>query len=62
MDSKTFSLDLSKGHDMKGIKISNLADPVNITGGSIKRYIDTKTNNFFENCWFQSNDWQSQYK
>lgn len=47
---------------MKGIKISNLADPVNITGGSIKWYIDTKTNNLFENCWFQSNDWQSQYE
>lgn len=47
---------------MKGIKISNLADPVNITSGSIKWYIDTKMNNLFENCWFQSNDWQSQYE
>ena len=47
IDSKAFSLDLSNGLDVKGNAISNLADPTSQTDRSNKRYIDTKTNNFF---------------
>ena len=54
IDSKAFSLDLSNGLDVKGNAISNLADPTSQTDRSNKRYIDTKTNNFFKNRWVRN--------
>ena len=54
IDSKAFSLDLCDGLDVKGNAISNLADPISQTDRSNKRYIDTKTNNFFKNRWVRN--------
>ena len=62
IDSKAFSLDLSDGLDVKGNAISNLADPISQTDSSNKRYIDTKTNNFFKNRWVRNGVWQSQFE
>lgn len=49
IDSKIFSIDKSEGLDMKGNKIINFVDPSNPTDTSNKRYVDTKTNTFFNN-------------
>ena len=61
IDSKIFPIDKSKGLDMKGNKIINFVDPTNPTDTSNKRYVDTKTNTFFNNWWFEINDWWFQY-
>ena len=45
VDSKTFTIDASKGLDMKGNKVIHVADPTSATDGGKKRYIDTKTSN-----------------
>ena len=45
VDSKTFTIDASKGLDMKGNKVIHVADPTSATDRSKKRYIDTKTSN-----------------
>ena len=45
VDSKPFTIDASKGLDMKGNKVIHVADPTSATDGGKKRYIDTKTSN-----------------
>ena len=45
VDSKPFTIDASKGLDMKGNKVIHVADPTSATVGGKKRYIDTKTSN-----------------
>ena len=45
VDSKIFTLDVTKGPDMNGSKDINVADPTSATDGSNKRYFDTKTSN-----------------
>ena len=45
VDSKTFTLDVSKGLDMKGNKVINVADPTSAADGSDERHIDTKASN-----------------
>ena len=47
---------------MKGNKIINFVDPTSPTDTSNKRYVDTKTNTFFNNWWFEINDWWFQYE
>lgn len=39
----------------------NVGDPTNACNGCNKRYVDVKTNNFFENWWYESNDWWFEY-
>ena len=46
--SKTFSLDVSEGLDMKDNKVINLADPTSATDGSNKKYVDTETSNYLK--------------
>ena len=48
VDSKTFTLDLSKGLDMKGNKVINVADPISAADGSIKKCFDTETSNYLK--------------
>ena len=45
VDSKIFTLDVTKDPDMNGSKDINVADPTSATDGSNKRYFDTKTSN-----------------
>ena len=47
LDSKTFTLDVSKGFDMKGNKVINVADPTSATDGNNQSYIYTKISNYF---------------
>ena len=47
VDSKTFTLDVSKGLDMKGNKVINVADPTSATDGNNQSYIYTKISNYF---------------
>ena len=48
VDSKTFTLDVSKGLDMKGNKVINVADPTCATVGSNERHVDTKASNYLK--------------
>ena len=50
--SKTFTLDASKGLDMKGNKVNKVADPTSATNGNNKRYVDT-----IKNGWYKRNHW-----
>ena len=44
----TFTLDVSKGCDMKGYKVINVADPASATDGNNESYIDTKTSTYLK--------------
>ena len=44
----TFTLDVSKGCDMKGYKVINVADPASATDGNNESYIDTKRSNYLK--------------
>ena len=57
VDSKTFTLDTSKGFVMKGNKVSKVADSTSATNGSNKRYVDT-----IKNWWYKSDDWLFEYE
>ena len=57
VDGKTFTLDASKGFDMKGNKVSKVADSASATNGSNKRYVDT-----IKNWWYKSDDWLFEYE
>lgn len=46
VDSKIFTLDVTKGPDMNGSKDINVADPTSATDGGNERYVDTKTSNY----------------
>ena len=48
VDSKAFTLDVSKGLDMKGNKVINVADPTRATDGSNERHGDTKASNYLK--------------
>ena len=48
VDSKTFTLDVSKGLDMKGNKVINEADPTSATDRNNERYTDTNTSNYMK--------------
>ena len=48
VDSKTFTLSVSKGVDMKGNKVINVADPTCATVGSNERHVDTKASNYLK--------------
>ena len=48
VDSKTFTLSVSKGLDMKGNKVINVADPTRATDGSNERHGDTKASNYLK--------------
>ena len=45
---KAFTLDVSKGLDMKGNKVINVADPTSVTGGSNERHGDTKASSYLK--------------
>ena len=46
--SKTFSLDVSEGLDIKGNEVINVADPTIATDGSNNKYVDTETSNYLK--------------
>ena len=46
--SKTFSLDVSQGLDMKGNEVINVADPTIATDGRNNKYVDTETSNYLK--------------
>ena len=48
VDSKAFTLDVSKGLDMKGNKVINVADPTRAADGSDERHVDTKASNYLK--------------
>ena len=48
VDSKTFTLNVSKVLDMKGNKVINIADPTSATDGSNARHVNTKTSNYLK--------------
>ena len=48
VDSKTFTLDVSKGLDMKGNKVINVADPTSAIDKNNESYTDTKTSNYLK--------------
>ena len=48
VDSKTFTSDTSKGLVMKGSKVINVEDPTSATDRTNKRYVDTKTSNYWK--------------
>ena len=48
VDSKAITLDVSKGLDMKGNKVINVADPTRATDGSNERHGDTKASNYLK--------------
>ena len=48
VDSKTFTLDILKGLDMKGNKVINVADLTSATDGRNTRYVDTKSSNYLK--------------
>ena len=48
VDGKTFTLNVSKGLDMKGNKVINIADPTSATDGSNARHVNTKTSNYLK--------------
>ena len=48
VDSKTFTLNVSKGLDMNGNKVINIADPTSATDGSNARHVNTKTSNYLK--------------
>ena len=48
VDSKTFTLDVSKGLDMKGNKVINVGDPTSAADGSDERHVDTKASNYLK--------------
>ena len=41
-------MDVSKGLDMKGNKVINVADPTSVTDGSNERHVDTKTSSYLK--------------